>query len=476
MTPHPISLNHPDYDVGAPKWRRCRDVCGGSDKVKAGREKYLPRLSSQKGKDAMKYDAYLNRALFYNAARRTRIGLSGAATLRPPKINANGTAENDYAKLIAASLSRPLVDEALEVGRYAVVVNQSDRDPPFFTRWWAESIVNWDYESINGQYVLVLLVLEDTETVRTDIFKRETKTIRHAYTMKDGVCQYAKFARDDKVEGGWTQTEKWGSVESIGGRTLDHIPARIFSAMSSDEPEIEDPLLLDLVDVNISHYQNSADLEHGRHWTALPTAVAIGFPTIDREGQPVEFTIGGESAWMTDQPGASAHYLEFGGSGLGHLATGMTDKQAMMAVLGARLLEEQKASVEAAETIKTRLTGEKSVLSRVASVVSDAMTWTLREMIRFTNPAYVDEDDKDTIDLNTEFLDKALNPSQVASLVSLLQANAISYSTMFALLQGAEIVPEDRTLEDEIKLIDGGNPGKKEDPFVGGGGNPFGGN
>ena len=43
----PVNSTHPDYDASAVEWSRARDVLAGEDTVKAGGERYLPRLDSQ---------------------------------------------------------------------------------------------------------------------------------------------------------------------------------------------------------------------------------------------------------------------------------------------------------------------------------------------------------------------------------------------------------------------------------------------
>jgi len=463
----PISCNHKAYDEGHKKWRRCRDACAGTDRIKEAGVEYLPALSAHRTDDDGKlgsghdrYESYLRRALWYNMSRRTKVGLSGVATMRPPKVATTGEKAAEFAKLVSRFRFQ-LLEEQVEVGRCVMLVNQLDRDDPFPSFFWAESVVNWAFEYVGGVYRLKMLVIEDDEDVSTDENPYEVKTVlvRHSYVLREDVCYYTKWVRPENSDV-WTEREEGAQpVTKFGGEELDHIPAILVGATSTNEPDVEDPILLDLVDVNISHYQNSADLEHGRHWTALPTAVASGFPTVDANGKPVVLNVGGESAWVTDQPGASASYLEFSGSGLGHIAEGMKDKQAMAAVLGARLLEEQRNAVESAETLKTRHAGERSVLSRVVKACSETLTWTLREMMAFAQPGYEVDETKDTIDLNTDFLDRKITPAELQAYTATLQAGGISYSTYFSLLQGAEIIPEGRTEEEEVELIDAGNPG-----------------
>lgn len=475
----PIALNHPDYDASLDRWQRCRDACGGQDYVKAETTKYLPALSSHtEGLDGGdEYAGYLDRALYYNMVKRTMTGLSGAATLQPVKIE-KPTFEQDAKGL--AKIAKTIVDEQFLVSRIAIGVTQTKEGDTGFTLWWAENIVNWRWrrDTKTSKNVLTMVVLESVETEdKTDSFESVEQTIRHGYIIIDGVCNYESWKKGDDDK--WVQVDERKPISIKGGATLDHIPVKILGALEEDPTEVEDPILGDLVDVNLSHYQNSADLEHGRHWTALPTAWASGFPTKDVEtGESVEFICGGRSAWITEVPGAQAGYLEFAGSGLGHLADGMREKQAMAAVLGARLLEEAKASVESAETIKTRLVGERSVLSRVASTTSQGLTWALQEMVMFQRPAYeVGSETDNLLTLNTDFMDKAISPGQLSALVGALQNNAISYQTFFYYLQNAAVIPETTTLEEEEARINAGAPGKKEDPFVGAGAgdNPRGG-
>ena len=65
----PANSTHPDYDASAAEWLRARDVLAGEDAVKAGGERYLPRLDSQTDEEFL---AYRKRASFFNATSRTK--------------------------------------------------------------------------------------------------------------------------------------------------------------------------------------------------------------------------------------------------------------------------------------------------------------------------------------------------------------------------------------------------------------------
>ena len=86
----PVNSTHPDYNAGAVDWVRARDVLAGEDAVKAGGEKYLPRLDSQTDEE---FGAYVKWASFFNASARTSEAYLGLIFRRPPfvKLPSEGT-------------------------------------------------------------------------------------------------------------------------------------------------------------------------------------------------------------------------------------------------------------------------------------------------------------------------------------------------------------------------------------------------
>jgi hypothetical protein len=455
---HPVATDHPEYDDLMYVVSRVRDCVAGQQTIKAEKTKYLPPIGS-----AEDYAGYLERALFYNATGRTLLGLDGALSMSPPTITFDLSNET-IATFVAQVDQLPLTAEQLESSRACLLISRGVNDDlPSCSLWFSESIVNWKMEMRNGMPELVLLVLETAEDAG-GLYEHKVVKVRYSYYIQDGVCWQEKFLYVDDV---WVSAEK-EIVRAAGGAAFSYIPAMIVGATGLNQPYIERPVLADLADVNISHYHNSADLEHGRHWTALPTAWASGFPTHDASGAVVKFVVGGKSAWITEQPGAQCGYLEFSGAGLSHLAEGLREKQAMMAVQGARILEEAKAAGESAETIRQRLVGEKSILRRIAVTGSQAKTWAIKELVRWQLATDIDG----SYEINADFLSQSMDAGMLSTLVAALQSDAISYSTFFAALKNGGIIPDGRTLEDE-KLEIEQNPRQKE-PFQGGFGGGFG--
>ena len=76
-----VNTTHLEYDAHVATWLRARDVLAGEDAVKAGGEKYLPRLDAQSEEE---YAAYQARAAFFNATARTADGYLDLVFRRAP--------------------------------------------------------------------------------------------------------------------------------------------------------------------------------------------------------------------------------------------------------------------------------------------------------------------------------------------------------------------------------------------------------
>jgi hypothetical protein len=150
------------------------------------------------------------------------------------------------------------------------------------------------------------------------------------------------------------------------GRPLARIPFEFFG-IRDNTPCVDKPPLLDLVEVNLSHYRTTADYEHGLHFTGLPTPVVTGFYS---DAQDAQLRIGSGTAWLLPDPTSKAFYLEFTGQGLSELREALRAKEAMMATLGARILAPERKVSETAQAAAIHQAGENSVLASIAQSIS----------------------------------------------------------------------------------------------------------
>ena len=76
-----VTFTRPEYVAAKNRWRLVRDVCKGSETIKAAGDLYLPRPNSTdvSADNKARYEDYKKRAVFYNATGRTKHSLVGAA-------------------------------------------------------------------------------------------------------------------------------------------------------------------------------------------------------------------------------------------------------------------------------------------------------------------------------------------------------------------------------------------------------------
>jgi hypothetical protein len=468
----PVDSLHPDYAQMFGAWTRCLDAAAGTDAVKARRTDYLPRLTGQTDAD---YNAYLTRAMFYPAVDRTVTGLIGATMRRPPTVSCPPDIFQHLADVTLAN--DPLTEfifsvlyHVLTVGRVGVLLDMADQpvvnSRPYWLHLDARSIINWQTRRLtDGTTLLTLVVLKEQvpDTVQRDPFQPTTHTRYRVLTLLDGRYVVTTWERV-----GQQFVSSAPIFPTRRGEPLQFIPLVIIGPHGVNA-EVDKPPLLDLVDVNFSHYRNSADLEHGRHFVALPTPYVTGWVDPPEGGT---LKIGAGTAWTLPNPEAKVGMLEFTGHGLKALESALEQKEKMMAVLGARMLEQRPRQGETAETVRLRQSGEHAVLETIISAVSQGLTKVLRWHTWWagypsahinvpfgTAPSlkFAPELEADTanIELNRDFFDTTMTANEALALMQLYQAGTISYNTLYWNLQRGEWARPNVTAHDEAEEIGG---------------------
>jgi len=503
-----VTFRKQAYQRNLKLWERARDCYGGSDKVKAATTKYLLPLDSHLRQTGTfnpsaalfnaKYQAYVERALFYNATARTVDGLAGFVFQKDPTVEVSTEAMEEQLLDItltgvnASVFAFRVFQELLLTGRYGVLVDvlagqdgktvPPEDQRPYWAGYRAEDIISWSVKRVGGDpQVLTRVVLreeyeEESEKDTFEFEMGEEYLVLELLDHENKPVYTQNRWRKSKSEG-----DKWVQVETVVPERHGHVLTRIpfqFVNVSSLTPDVQKGPLVDLVDLNISHYRTMADLEHGRHFTALPTPWTSGARGQD-SGEPL--TIGSGVAWDLEK-GGSAGMLEFSGAGLGALVTAEQDKRKMMAILGARLLEEQPSvGAETATAIMMRHASEGATLRSLVATVSEALTRVLRlhEWWLPGQPAELPEDLECSFQLNREFFAVKMNPQELQTQLQLLQAEAISYETFYHNITVGGWTRAGVTSEDEKKQISieapaepsppaGGPPALGDQPGAGG--------
>jgi hypothetical protein len=454
----PVTNLHPEYSARADQWKQARDFYEGQAAVHAAGEKYLPRLVEEP--DAS-YKARKCRASFFNATQRTIEGLVGMLFRSAPECGVSaGVAD----MLLDVTKSGESMDafgakcaEELEtVGKVAVLVDHPPAPAtpmtraqvealnvrPHLARYTAESLINWQYGWVNNKTALVMAVLAECtyQDNPDDPFAPLKVDQWRELRLVGGVYVQQLWRRP--VDGGEPVREGGPVTPTIAGKPLPEIPLHIIGDGR--------PPLQALMDVNLSHYQTTADLEHGAHQTALPQPWAAGIPQrLDDDGKSIDepLYIGGGVLW-TFPHGAQVGMLEYTGQGLSALSDRLKVKEQQMAVLGARMLEAQKSGVEAADTAGMHRAGEQSILQRQAGELSAKLEGALSVF-----DSWAGGSGEVKYQINKDFLPTALSAQEITALVGAWQSGAMSHEELFGKFQRGGVVSEGSTFEDEQTKI-----------------------
>ena len=437
-----VNAKHPEYSKNLTKWQLMRDALAGE----VAKEKYVPKLSDQ---EAEEYSAYVGRAEFYNATARTQVALTGLLFAKPPKvelpealktIGENISLDDDSLEALAKNIA----DECLSVGRCGVLVDlpsveKSDYSKleaerlnlrAYATLYKAENIINWKTTKINGSNVTSLVVLAETYAEPTqDEFVDNIKTRYRVLDLHEGYYRQRVFS-ETKAGNFEVVSEIYPSAN---GQKLGYLPFTFFN-VNDLKTAVEKPPLLDLAKINISHFRSEVDLEHGTHFTALPTPYVTGY-----QGESSEkLKIGSTAVWVINDPSAKVGFLEFSGAGLSTLENRIAVKEKRMSILGARLLLDEKKTAEATETLQMRKSGENAVLTNVASTISEGIVSFLKDVAFFENIA----SENLIYEINTDYNLAMIEPQLLAQIIAGIQSGDIPNEVLYDALLKGELMPE----------------------------------
>ena len=260
-----VDSKHEEYEEHYNQWERCEHSAEGQDEIHEYGIQYLPRLSGQTDQE---YKGYRDRALFYNATQRTIDGLTGMMFLKPPVTEYPTAMESLVTDITMSGLSlhqfaEMLAEEVVKIGRCGVLVDhppmaeaitlaqaQTLGMRPYMRMYDAEAIINWRTDRIQGVDMLTLVVLEEEYEIYEDEFKAECKTQWRVLDLPEGNYRQRVFRKNEKGDF-YVESELFPQSQ---GRPIARIPFEFFG-VRDNRPNVDKPPLLDLVDVNLSHYR-----------------------------------------------------------------------------------------------------------------------------------------------------------------------------------------------------------------------------
>jgi len=255
-----------------------------------------------------------------------------------------------------------------------------------------ENILGFKTEMFNN--VLALSMLRIMESVTEDDPKDEFTQIKidqvRVLTRFEGVVSVRIYRKNDK--------DKW-LIHDEYLTNAEEITVIPFYAQRTGF-FVGEPVLEDLADVNIAHWQSQSDQRNILHFARVPILFASG------RGDDEPLVISASQAVTSRDADAKLSWVEHSGQAIGAGRTDLKDLEFQMQALGLQLLVEsnETATGAALDAVK-----ETSTLSMMADNLKDALEQALAWMAFYAGLP----EESITVEVNKDFGITALTAQEV---------------------------------------------------------------
>ena len=465
-----ITSHHPDYDLKIADWQLMRDAYAGERAVKFAGTTYLPPTPGQL-LDGMatasslghtNYQSYRLRARFPGYTFNSVEALLGIMHRKPPTIDLpekmrplleKGTASGESLWMLLRRINKQQFITG-RCGLLADVANGANVNHlPYLSLYRAEDIINWDGVAVDG---LNMVVLNESESVRTDTFEWEMKEKYRVLMLGatgDSTYSFGQFDADQ-------QYSPDSMVEaSIGGKKLTTLP---FTVINSKDitPDPDDPTLLGLANICVAIYRSEADYRQNLFMQGQDTLVIVGAIAEDPnnpDGQPRV----GAGAMINVQEGGDVKYAGVSSNGLSEQRQALVDDREEAGKMGGTLVDPRKSDAESGEALHMRMAARTATVTQIARTGAEGLQSVLR-----TIAEWIGEDpDAVTVEPNLEFADRTIDGDTLVKWMTGRTLGApLSKASIHRKLQEHDMT--EMTLDEEMAAIEQEN----EDEGLGDGG------
>lgn len=420
-----------------PDWSIMAAVTRGTNYIRDLSETYLPQEPRE---DDDAYTTRVDRSVLSPYTNRL-IETAAGAILRKPihvegdpywldlcqNIDGLGSNINEYARrALVSSLtyghSAILVDYPPATGARNLAEERALGRRPYFVHIDAPQIWGWRKESGTNRLLQVRIHDYDVRPLN-EFGEEQIEQMRVIYPGR-----YDLYTLGQEVV----------EFSATGDYSLPEIPlVPIYSNRRG--LLISQPPLLDIANLNITHYQRQADLIHALHIAAMPTLVLEGWD--DTTGSA---TMGVNYA-IAMQPGNKAYYVQADATSFDAQMAELQSLEQQMSTLGVTKLFGQKFVAESAEAKRIDQAQSNSVLS----IISQELESALNQAFAFAAQYVGLEPPEITIDRDFDYY--RLIGQDVSVLAQLNQMGKISDAMLLEILRRGEVLPDNINIEDEAE-------------------------
>lgn len=440
---------------------KIEDAIAGERQIKKKTSEYLPMPSSCSSTNDPVYKSYLLRAVYYNVCQPTLNALVGQLFLRAPIVNLPTILESltpnlDGQGLGLEQLVRRAANHVLPYGRGGfladftknnnVEVTRKDIEDGtarpvirFYEPW---AITNWLLETQGNKKVLTLLVLVETveKEKSENEFEIEEQNQYRVYRMVGNECRVWVYDKDQKV------VEQGRTVKDASGKAFTFIPFVCVGSENNDF-EVDKPPFLNLANLNLAHYRNSADYEEGVYICGQPTPVFTG---LTEEWlnmyYPKGIPFGARSAVSLPE-NCDAKLLQAEANSAAFEA--MKHKEDQMFSIGAKIIDRSQKVEKKEKEVDIEASSQKSVLQTIKENLEKALLQSMTWAGMFVNETITDEH---KIELNENFDLSSMSADELRSVFELYSGGLIAFTEARESLRRSGLAKlEDEEAQSEIR-------------------------
>lgn len=450
---------HPEVVYYYPDWKLIRDAVAGEKEIKAETTRYLTRMEGMTDEE---YLLFLDRATYYNFSGRTLGALNGTLFRRTPVISdlpprlapeLEKISINDETFIAFASATS---SELLSLGRVGVLVDLPDfptvTPRPYLVSYTAEHILDWDLtrNAETGRNELTKVVLREVKLSDGNTAGERKYVARYrVLRLQAGVYTQELFESDTEHAELSPEFSRGVVVPTRQGAPLSYIPFVLLGS-STNAWTVSKPSLLDIAQLNLSHYRSYAQLEQGRFYTGFP----IYWAEIPQGAEGgIDYQLGPSRVWEVPA-GSKPGLLEFYGSGLKYLETALETKEQQAASLGGRIIGFRSgATSESNNAEKLKALNEQSMLLSASQTMDASFTLLLRIWAWWSGTPK-EEADKITVEFNKDFLFSDIGSREFRAIHALYKDGIIPIDVVYEYLRKAFVIPDWMSVDEFKKMLD----------------------
>lgn len=433
------------------KAARGRALMGGTRAMRAAGETYLPKFPAE---SVVAYKARRDSSWLFNGYRKTVRDMTGRVFSKPVEVLDSPDALIDWCEnadmqgrdlstfaraVFEDSLSGPgvsyiMVDAPRREGEMTQAQARSANLRPYLSHISVDEVLGWRAETVSNVTTLTqfrIMEIVDEADPDDEFGMVSIKQVRVLDRTEAGVN--VRIFRQSK------DPNKWVLAEEFPTGQPEIMVAPVYTNRSGFLAG--EPLLDDLADINIAHWQSQSDQRNVLHAARVPILFGNKVP-VDN------IVIGSNTAVLADSDGAELKWVEHTGKAIESGRQDLKDLEFQMEAFGLQLLaakpSAQSATGEALDAQK-----ETSILAMTADALRDALEQALAWMCQIGGL-----DATPTAQVNSDFGISTLTPQEVASLLQAYRDGLLSGETVVSEFARRGFVRSDVTAADEADKID----------------------